>query len=97
MRRLQQSGDTTTTALLTLSQIIELLNDAGRQRGAALICGWLDGRSGRNLQTLGDHEAAVTAIRHAVGDEWDLLFQQGRGLTSSQVFDIAFDELNTIE
>ena len=97
LRHLEQSGDTTTTALLTLSQIIELLNGAGRQRPAALICGWLDGRSGRNLQTLGDHEAAVTAIRHAVGDEWDLLFQRGRGLTSSQVFDIAFDELNTIE
>ena len=64
LRHLQQSGDTTTTALLTLSQIIVLLNGAGRQRTAALICGWLDGRSGRNLQTLGDHEAAVAAVRH---------------------------------
>ena len=48
LRHLQQSGDTT-NALLTLSQVIVLLNDAGRPRTAALICGWLDGRSGRNV------------------------------------------------
>ena len=88
LRHLQQSGDTT-TALLTLSQVIMLLNDAGRPRTAALICGWLDGRSGRNVQSIGDHEAAVAAVQQSLGDQWDLLFQQGRSMTSTQVFDLA--------
>ena len=46
LEQLQQSGDTTTNALLPVSEIIVLLNDAGRPRTAALLCGWLDGRSG---------------------------------------------------
>ena len=74
-----------------------LLNQTGRLRTAALICGWLDGRSGRNAQTVGEHEAAVAAVRHALGDRWDPLFRQGRTMTSTQVFDTACDELDTID
>lgn len=97
LHRLQQSGDTATTALLTLSQILELLNNAARHQAAARICGWLDGRSGRNLQGLGEHQAAVAAVRQSVGEQWELLFQEGRSMDSIQIFDIACDELATID
>ena len=96
LRHLQQSADPT-TALLGFSQVVILLNGAGRSRTAALICGWLDGRSGRNVQTIGEHEAAVAAIAQSLGDKWDLLFQRGRTMTSTQAFDLACEELATID
>ena len=73
------------------------MNHTERPRTAALICGWLDGRSGRDAQTIGEHEAAVAAVREALGDQWDPLFQQGRNMTSTQILDTACDELNTID
>ena len=95
LRRLQHNGDAN-VALLVHSQAIVLLDKVGRQRSAALICGWLDGRSGRNVQTVGEHDAAVAAVRHSVGAEWDDLLERGRSLTSAQVIDFACDELATI-
>ena len=97
LRQLHDSGDTTTNALLTLSQAMELLNGAGNHTTAALICGWLDGRSGRNMQGAAGHLALVASVRQSVGDQWDLLFQQGRSLSNTQLFDIACEELGTID
>jgi hypothetical protein len=96
LRGLQESGDTN-GAPLVLSQVLMLLNQPQNWRAAALICGWLDGRSGRDAQTIGDYEAGIAAVRDALGDRWDPLFQQGRDMTSTQVLDIACDELQTID
>ncbi len=95
LRGLQKSGDTN-GAPLALSQVHMLLNQPQNWRTAALICGWLDGRSGRDAQTIDDYEAAIAAVREALGDQWDPLFQQGRSMTSTQIIDIACDELQTI-
>ncbi len=48
-------------------------------------------------RSIGDHEAAVAAVAQSLGDQWDLLFQQGRSMTSTQVFDLACQELDTID
>jgi len=96
LRHLQNIGETH-HALLTLSQTIILLNDTGRLRTAGLICGWLDGRSGRDAQTLGEHEATIAFVRQALGDHWDRLYQHGRTMTGTQIIDITCDELATID
>jgi predicted ATPase/class 3 adenylate cyclase len=95
LRRLQHIGDTNIT-LLALSQVVELLDKVGRQTPAALICGWLDGRSGRDVQTVGDHDAALAAVRQSVGAQWDELLDRGRSMTSGQIIDHACDELAAI-
>lgn len=81
LRRLQHIGDTSTT-LLALSNVIVLLDKVGRQDTAAVVCGWLDGRSGRNEQTVGDHDSAgssaVSSIRRSVGDEWNQFVDRGQ-------------------
>ncbi|MCY7297723.1 MAG: hypothetical protein LH616_00735, partial [Ilumatobacteraceae bacterium] len=96
LRRLQDSGDTN-GAPLALSQVLMLLNQTERWPTAALICGWLDGRSGRNAQSIDDYNAAIAAVREALGDQWDPLLQQGRNMTSTQILDTACDELHTID
>ena len=53
LRHLQHSGNTY-TAWLALRNAIELLNEAGRLRPATLLCGWLDGGSGRNAHSVGE-------------------------------------------
>ncbi len=95
LRGLQESGDTN-GAPLALSQVLMLLNQPQNWRTTALICGWLDGRSGRDAHTIDDYEAGIAAVREALGDQWDPLFQQGRSMTSTQILDIACDELQTI-
>ena len=35
--------------------------------------------------------------RQSLGDQWDPLFRQGRSMTSTQVFDLACEELDTID
>lgn len=95
LRRLEQND--TGTALIPLSQVVVLLDQAERLRTAALICGWLDGRSGRNAQTAGEHEAAIASVRQALGDQWDPLCQQGRSMNLTEVIDIACDELDMID
>lgn len=74
---------------LALGRVVELLYDAGRPRTAALICGWLDRRSGRSVDTVGTHDAAVAAVRRSVVDQWDRLVKQGRSMARSHVFEIA--------
>ena len=96
LRHIHHSGDKN-VAPLALSQVIVLLEKIGRQETAALICGWLDGRSGRNVQTVGEHDAAVAAIRQSVGARWDELLDRGRSMTSAQILDLTCDELATIE
>jgi hypothetical protein len=64
---------------------------------AALICGRLDGRSGRNIQGAAHHRALVESVRQSVADQWDLLSQRGGSLTATQLFDLACEELGTIE
>ncbi|MEO6653293.1 MAG: hypothetical protein ABIP17_11615 [Ilumatobacteraceae bacterium] len=68
LRRLQHIGDTSTT-VLALSNVIVLLDKVGGQDTAAVMCGWLDGRSDRNVQTVGDHDSAVSSMRRSVGDQ----------------------------
>ena len=96
LRRLQGSDDTN-GAPLALSQVLKLLNRTERWRTAALICGWLDGRSGVNVRSINEHEAAIAAVRQALGDQWDPLFQQGRIMTRTQILDTTCDELRTID
>jgi predicted ATPase len=96
LRHIQQTGDMT-DALITLSEVMKLLHGAGRLRTAALICGWLDGWSGRNPQKRGDHEAAIAEVRQSVGDQWDPLFRQGRSMTNAEVLGLACEELDTID
>ena len=96
LRQFQARGDSY-NALLALSNVVMLLTTAERWQTAALICGWLDGRSGRNAQTVGEHEAAVASVRRALGEQWEALFQQGRSMTSTQVIEAACDELQTID
>jgi hypothetical protein len=95
LRRLEQNDDTG-TALIPLSQVVVLLAQAERLRTAALICGWLDGRSGRNAQTIGEHDAAIASVRQALHDQWDPLYQQGRSMPLTQVIEAACQELDTI-
>jgi len=95
LRQLLGSGDTVNT-LLPLSDAVQLLTKAEKWSTAALVCGWLDGRSARNAQTIAGHEAAIASIRQALGDHWEALYQQGRNMTSTQLVDTACDELQTI-
>ncbi len=96
LRSLQDAGETN-GAPLALSQVLILLNQLERWRIAALICGWLDGRSGQGAQTIDDHKEAITSVRDALGDQWDQLLEQGRNMTSTHILDIACDELQTID
>jgi hypothetical protein len=96
LRGLQDAG-ATNGAPLALSQVLILLNQTERWRTAALICGWLDGRSGQGAQTIDDHQAAIASVREALGDQWDKLLEQGRDMTSTHILDIACDELQTID
>ena len=96
LRRLEQIDETNTT-LLALSGVVVLFDKVERREPAAVVCGWLDGRSGRNVQSVGDHNAAVTSIRRAVGDHWDRLAEQGRNMTRTQIIDLICAELATIQ
>ena len=95
LRRLQHLGDTNTT-LLALSQAVVLFDKAGRYDAGAVATGWLDGRSGRNVQTVADHNAAVTSIRQSVADQWDHLVAKGHSMTRNQTVDFVCGELLTI-
>ncbi|MEO6651129.1 MAG: hypothetical protein ABIP17_00545, partial [Ilumatobacteraceae bacterium] len=96
LQRLQHIGDTSTT-LLALSNVIVLLDKGGRHGTAAVVCGWLDGRSGRNVQTVGDHDSAVSSIRRSVGDQWDQFVDRGHSMTRNQIIDFVCEELATID
>ena len=95
LRRLQHLGDTNTT-LLALNQAVVLFDKAGRYDAGAVATGWLDGRSGRNVQTVADHNAAVTSIRQSVADQWDHLVAKGHSMTRNQTVDFVCGELLTI-
>ena len=95
LRRLEGSG-AMNTALLPLSEAVQLLTQVEKWRTAALICGWLDGRSGRDATSVQDHEAAIASIQRAIGDQWEAVCQEGRSMTSTQIFDTACEELQTI-
>ncbi len=91
-----QAGGATNNSLLPLSHAAQLLTQVEKWRTAALICGWLDGRSGRDASSVEDHEATIASIRRALGDQWEAVLQQGRNMTSTEILDTACDELQTI-
>jgi hypothetical protein len=94
--RLLASTRNVLVSLLTFSQAVQLLETAGRSATAAMICGWLDGRSGRAAFNIGEHMAAVEAVQSSVGDRWEELLQIGRRHSFDQIIDVACDELATI-
>jgi hypothetical protein len=96
LRDLQERGETH-SALLVLSQVVVLMNHAERPQTAALICGWLNGRSGRSSRSVGDHDAAIESAQRTLGDQWDPMFQQGRNMPIDQLFEAAYDALGTID
>ena len=83
-------------SLLMFSQAVQLLETAGRSATAAMICGWLDGRSGRAAFNIDEHIAALAAVQTSVGDQWEELLQAGRRQTFDQIIEVACDALATI-
>jgi hypothetical protein len=94
--RLQASTRSVLTSFLSFSQAVQLLETAGRSVTAAVICGWLDGRSGRAAFNIDEHIAAVEAVQASVGDRWEELLQTGRRQTFDEIVEIACEELATV-
>ena len=70
LRRSQQTGRIP-NSWLTLGRTVAPLPDVGRSGAAALICGWLDGRTDRVSDNMEVHEAAVAAVRRSFGRQWE--------------------------
>jgi predicted ATPase/class 3 adenylate cyclase len=95
LRHLQAMGDAIDT-VNTLSRAVELLHAAGRSSTAASIFGWLDGRSGRTIDSFHQLVSVMAGVETAVGDRWSQLLDRGLAMTADQVIDLTCSELAAI-